>query len=68
MNPGKGIFLAGLVVAGLGLLIWRCDWDGRTFLPGDLVYERRGFVVHFPIVTCLVVSVVLSLVLRLWNR
>jgi hypothetical protein len=68
MNPGKSIFFAGRVLAGFGLLIWMCDFGGRTFLPGDFVFRRPGLMVQFPIVTGLIASVVLSLALQLWNR
>jgi hypothetical protein len=56
----------GLVVVGL---LW--PWLGRLGLgrlPGDIVVERGGFRLYFPIVTCLLVSVVLSLILWLLNR
>lgn len=63
--------MAGLILAGCGLLLvaagrfeWlRALWDrfplGR--LPGDIRWRGEGFSVYFPWVTCLVVSVVLSL-------
>jgi hypothetical protein len=37
-------------------------------LPGDIVVERGGFGFYFPIVTCLIVSAVLSFILWLLNR
>jgi Protein of unknown function (DUF2905) len=60
-----GIGLA-LVVAGL---LW--PWLGRLGLgrlPGDIVVERGELRLHFPIITCLVVSVVVSLILWLLGR
>ena len=44
----------------------RVPWLGR--LPGDLHVERDNFSFHFPIVTCLVVSAILTLVLNLFFR
>lgn len=58
----------GLALVVLGLL-W--PWLGRLGLgrlPGDIVIERGAFRFYFPIVTCLVVSVVVSLILWLLNR
>jgi Protein of unknown function (DUF2905) len=58
----------GLVLVAVGLL-W--PWLGRLGLgrlPGDIVIERGDFRFYFPIVTCLVVSVVVSLILWLLNR
>jgi len=41
---------------------------GLGRLPGDLVYERPGLKVYFPWVTMLIVSAVVSLLLRLLRR
>ena len=57
----------GLVLVMVGLL-W--PWLGRlglSRLPGDIVIERGNFRFYFPIVTCLVVSGVVSLILWLLN-
>ena len=64
-NSGFGwmLVIGGLVIAGLGL-IWVLAPNlprlGR--LPGDIVIERENNRFYFPIVTCIVISVVLSLV------
>ena len=58
----------GLVLVVVGLL-W--PWVGRLGLgrlPGDIVIERGNFRFYFPIVTCLVVSGVVSLILWFLNR
>jgi hypothetical protein len=63
---GKVLVLIGLVIAGLGV-IWVLAPNlprlGR--LPGDIVIERENSRVYFPIVSCIVVSVVLSLAMWL---
>jgi hypothetical protein len=67
-NSGFGwmLVIGGLVIAGIGL-IWVLAPSlprlGR--LPGDIVIERRNSRFYFPIVTCIVISVVLSLVMWL---
>jgi Protein of unknown function (DUF2905) len=56
----------GLVVVGL---LW--PWLGRLGLgrlPGDIVIERGEFRFYFPIMTCLVVSGIVSLIFWLLNR
>ena len=66
---GKAVFVAGLVIAGIGLLLWSGvgkGWLGR--LPGDVHYTRGDFNFHFPIVTCLLISVVLTLILWLLRK
>jgi hypothetical protein len=56
---GVVLILAGLAIkAGLPI--------GR--LPGDIVVHRGNSTFYFPIVTCLVVSVVLSIVAALLRR
>ncbi len=64
-NSGFGwmLVIVGLVIAGIGLiwvLVPNLPRLGR--LPGDIVIEREHSRFYFPIVTCIVVSVVLSLV------
>ncbi len=67
-NNGFGMMLliGGLVIAAIGL-IWVVAPNlpklGR--LPGDIVIERENSRFYFPIVTCIVISVVLSLVMWL---
>ena len=66
---GKWLFVFGLLIAGAGLLLWMGfgrGWLGR--LPGDIHVTRGNFSFHFPIVTCLLVSAVLTLLLWLFRR
>jgi Protein of unknown function (DUF2905) len=64
-NGGFGwmLVIGGLVIAGIGL-IWVLAPNlprlGR--LPGDIVFERGNSRFYFPLVTCIVISVGLSLV------
>jgi hypothetical protein len=65
---GRWLIAIGVVLVVIGLL-W--PWLGKLGLgrlPGDVVIEREAFHFYFPIVTCLVVSVALSLILWLLNR
>ena len=66
---GKALVVMGLLSVAIGLLLWSGagkGWFGH--LPGDIHYSRDGFRLHFPIVTCLVVSIVLTLLLWLLRR
>jgi hypothetical protein len=61
---GKWIFVLGLVVCLVGLALWTGvgrGWLGR--LPGDIHYQRGNFSFYFPVVTCVLVSLVLTLLL-----
>lgn len=65
----KLLIVSGLALAGLGALLLfagKIPFLGR--LPGDLVIERPGFSFYFPLGTCLVLSLLLSLVLWLFRR
>ena len=66
---GKWIFVLGLALALVGLLMWSGfgkGWLGR--LPGDLHYSRGNFSFHFPLVTCLLLSLLLTLILWLFRK
>ena len=66
---GKFLVVIGLVLAAIGALLWSGvgkGWLGR--LPGDINYSRGNFSFHFPIVTCLVVSVILTLLMWLFRK
>ena len=62
----RGFIIVGLILVGIGLLLKAGVPLGR--LPGDLTIRRGSGTFYFPIVTCLVVSVVLSLISALWRR
>ena len=69
MDLGKLLIVVGLATAALGLLIKLgvgFGWLGR--LPGDVQIERDGFSFHFPVVTCILISVVLTLATWLFRR
>ena len=55
-----------LVVTGGLLLV--LDRLGLGKLPGDLTFRGKNVTFHFPIVTSVVVSVLLTLLLNLWFR
>jgi len=66
---GKYLVIVGLLIAAVGVLLWSGvgkGWLGR--LPGDIHYSKGNFSFHFPIVTCLIVSVVLTLLLWLFRK
>jgi len=65
---GKTLVILGLIITCIGLLVWTGfgkGWLGR--LPGDIHYTKGNFSFHFPIVTCLLVSLVLTIVLCLFR-
>jgi Protein of unknown function (DUF2905) len=65
---GKFVVFIGIILSLVGLAMWSGfapKWLGR--LPGDIRIEREHSAFYFPIVTCILVSIVLSLVLSLFS-
>jgi Protein of unknown function (DUF2905) len=56
-----------LVVVGLALLLFP-KIPGLGRLPGDIVIKREHFTFYFPLGTCILISVILSLVFWLLRR
>jgi hypothetical protein len=69
IEMGKFLVVAGLGIAALGALLWLGagrGWLGR--LPGDIHYTRGNFSFHFPIITCVLLSLILTLILWLFRK
>jgi hypothetical protein len=64
----KFLIVAGLVMVGVGVLWMVGERFGLGRLPGDIVVERGNFRFYFPLATSLILSVVISLLLWLFNR
>ena len=63
---GKALVFAGLLIAGVGVLVMLGVPLGR--LPGDVVYRRGSVTVYLPIATSVVLSIALTLVLMFVRR
>ena len=66
---GKFLMIIGAVVLVLGFIFWSGlapKWLGR--LPGDIRIEREHGAFYFPIVTCIIISIVLSLLFSIFRR
>ncbi len=66
---GKTILLFGLVLVAIGgmmLLGGRLFGLGR--LPGDVFIQKGNFSFYFPVVTCIVLSVLLTIILNFIRR
>jgi hypothetical protein len=59
---GAILFLAGVALA----LSPRIPFLGR--LPGDFLWKKGSFTFYFPLATCLLLSLLLTLVLSLLRR
>jgi ribose/xylose/arabinose/galactoside ABC-type transport system permease subunit len=66
---GKFVVTIGVIMTLVGLIMWSGfapKWLGR--LPGDIRIEREHSAFYFPIVTCIILSIVLSLLLSIFRR
>ena len=63
---GKLLVLLGVGIASIGVLVMLGLPLGR--LPGDVVFRRGNFTFHFPIVTCIVLSLLVTLLLTFVRR
>ncbi len=66
---GRLLLIAGILIALAGialLLAGKIPWLGR--LPGDFYHEGKGYSFYFPLTTGLIVSLVVSLLIFLFNR
>jgi hypothetical protein len=66
---GKLLVMAGLALVVVGGLLWLTGGRLPTrFLPGDIAYEKGGMRFYFPIVTCLALSLLLTLIAWLFRK
>jgi hypothetical protein len=70
MSFGRVLIVVGLLLAAAGVFI---TLAGRLpvrlgRLPGDIYYHRRNYTIYFPVVTCLALSVLISLVLWILRK
>lgn len=66
---GKLLVIVGVVIVLLGLALWNgigAGWLGR--LPGDIRIERGNSSFYFPVVTCIIISILLSLIVSFFRR
>jgi Protein of unknown function (DUF2905) len=66
---GKTLIYIGIAVVVLGLIfsvVGKIPWLGN--LPGDITIERERFTFFFPLTTCILISVIITLVLYFFRR
>lgn len=57
MSIGKLLIVAGIIMVLIGII-----WTFIGKLPGDFSFKKGNVTVHFPIMTSIIVSIILSLV------
>jgi hypothetical protein len=68
-DVGRFLIIAGVIlviVGALFLLAPKLPWLGH--LPGDISYKRGNFSLYFPLGTCILISIILTLIMYLFRR
>ena len=70
MSLGRLLIMAGLFLVVAGLIV---TFAGRLpiklgRLPGDIHYQGRNTTFYFPVVTCIIISIILSMVMWLFRK
>jgi hypothetical protein len=66
---GRFLIFIGVILVAVGavlLLAPKIPWLGR--LPGDISFKRGNVSFYFPLGTCILISIILTLILYLWRR
>jgi ABC-type antimicrobial peptide transport system permease subunit len=62
---GKLILLFGLIIAAVGIIIILLGHIGLFKLPGDLQLSGKNWKVYIPLASCIIISIILTLILWL---
>lgn len=66
---GKYAIILGIILILIGILLTfsnKIPFVGK--LPGDIVYKKENFTFYFPLATCIILSILLTLILNLLLR
>jgi len=62
---GKFLIVAGVILVVIGLLTYVLP---LFRLPGDIRYEGQNFKVYVPIITCIIISIILTILFNLFRK
>ncbi len=65
---GKILLALGGLIVLVGLVVLLLDKIGPGRLPGDIFIQRENFTFYFPVMTCIIISVILTIILSLLFR
>jgi len=66
---GKTLIILGIILLGTGfafIIMGKLPFLGR--LPGDIFIQKKNFSFYFPITTCLLISIILSILFWWWAK
>jgi hypothetical protein len=64
----KTFIIVGVLMVAIGLAWPYIAKFGLGHLPGDIRFERKGFVFYFPLTTGLIISLIISIILSIFRR
>lgn len=65
---GKILVIMGIILLIFGCIIILGEKFGLGKLPGDIFIQKGNFTFFFPIVSCLIISLILTLILNLFKK
>jgi len=68
MDTGRFLIIAGTVIVVLGLVFLMADKIPIGRLPGDLKFGGERFRIYIPVATCVLLSVIITLVVNFFSR
>ena len=63
----KSLIILGIVILVIGLLYPYIKKIGLGQLPGDVIFKTGNSTFLFPVVTCIIISVVLTIIFNLFK-
>ena len=63
----KILIILGIIILAIGILYPYIKKIGLGQLPGDLVFKSENSILFFPIVSCIIISIVLTILLNLFK-
>ena len=60
---GKYILVTGIVISIIGIIFIFLGKMGLFRLPGDIELEGKNWKIYFPIISCIIISIVLTIIL-----
>jgi len=65
---GRALIIFGIVLLLLGLILTYSNFLPLGRLPGDISIKRGNFSFYFPLTTCIVISLILTLILHFLRK
>jgi hypothetical protein len=65
---GKYIIEIGIIFIIVGIILIIIEKFGSFKLPGDIIIQRKNFTIYIPIITCLLISLILTIIVNLLFR